>query len=503
MNKTVSNRKSQLIWYRAYIKRLWQDEEPEVMYYYDHPLCFVMAERIECAKRCKQARDPYFQGAVTHCLIKRCESEMDEADLQLLRMSWEIYYNQLCRDITTIAEMEQVWSKAATYLRWYCYQPNELDILGYDQRLFANRYRTLSIFHDFMEEWRKLINLRIKEVLSNPLLGLDLEQFMKHKKKIGLPIDFDMPDDSVVWDENGVSDGGTSQIPLGRGSKGKSPKEMMQITTYEDMFDLSYIEDLYKRYKTRIDEVVSIVGRTSDDDSSEKSLVSQMLQYQFPKPPYEDIDGITTGADLLNVIPSELPSLCSPDTDVLFYQKYVSQQLQSFSSFSKEDVKKISTVAHVSHDKGPIIISIDTSGSMSGYPYDFARLMVIRIYEMAVKQNRPMFLIEFSVQAKWIDLSGENGLEELSSFLCERYIGGTDGEEMFWTILKQLETENFHNADVVIVSDFDFELCLSDTLDNIHTAQSNGTRFYGINPTNCDGNPEYESVMDKIWRFYN
>ncbi|MBQ0143036.1 MAG: hypothetical protein KBT06_09620 [Prevotellaceae bacterium] len=129
-------------------------------------------------------------------------------------------------------------------------------------------------------------------------------------------------------------------------------------------------------------------------------------------------------------------------------------------------------------------------------------MMVIRIFEMTRKQKRPMFLVEFSVQAQYVDLTGEDGEEQLCRFLTEYFMGGTNGEEMFCTILNQLESETFSNADVLIISDFEFDLCTSKTMDRIRTARNLDTRFYGINPSNTEGNTQYENIMDSIWRFY-
>lgn len=500
MSNIDSNK--QLRWYHDYLRKLWEGDNIEIPYFYDHPLCFVLAKRVACAKKSYQASDRMFQNAVNTYLLKRCEDEINEADLQLLDLSWEIYYNKICRGIATIAELEQVWSSVATYLRWSCYQPNELDILWYDQRLFVDRYKTLPIFQQFMNEWRVLINQRVENTLCTPLLDLDIEQFREHKKKFGLSIESSLSEDCIVFSDTASRMDASSQATIGNGHEKISPTQLLDPMTYNDIFDLSYVETIYNRYKTRINAIVSIIGRTQESNSTNVSTVSQMLQYSFPKPPYEDIEGITIGKDILNVIPSELPSLCSSETDSLFYQKYACQQLQSFSSFPKEEAKKVKQQSNSEHKNGPIIVSIDSSGSMGGFPFDFARMMVVRIFEMVQKQKRPMLLVEFSVQAQYVDLTGEDGEEQLSRFLTEYFMGGTDGEEMFCTILNQLESETFSNADVLIISDFEFDLCTSKTIDRIRAARNLGTRFYGINPSNTEGNTHYENIMDSIWRFY-
>ncbi|MCQ2312603.1 MAG: hypothetical protein MJZ84_04040 [Paludibacteraceae bacterium] len=500
MSEVDSNK--QLRWYHNYLRKLWNGDDIEIPYIYDYPLCFVLAKRIACAKKSYQASNRIFQNAVNKYLLKRCADEITEADLQLLDLSWEIYYNKICRDITTIAELEQVWASVATYLRWHCYQSHELDVLWYDQRLFMDRYKTLSIFQQFMDEWRVLINQRVENTLCTPLLDLDIEQFREHKKKFGLPVGSLLSEDSIVFSDTASRMDASSQATVGNGHGKISPAQLLDPMTYNDIFDLSYIDTVYDRYKSRINVIVSIIGRTQEENSTNVSVVSQMLQYSFPQPPYEDIEGITIGKDILNVIPSELPSLCSSETDSLFYQKYACQQLQSFSSFPKEMAKKVKQQSNAKHQNGPIIVSIDSSGSMGGFPFDFARMMVLRIFEMVRKQKRLMFLVEFSDEAQCIDLTGEDGEEQLSRFLTEYFMGGTNGEGMFYAVLDQLESETYCNADVLIISDFEFDLCTPKTIDRIRAARNLGTRFYGINPSDTEGNTQYGNIMDTIWKFY-
>ena len=48
-------------------------------------------------------------------------------------------------------------------------------------------------------------------------------------------------------------------------------------------------------------------------------------------------------------------------------------------------------------EKGPIIVSIDTSGSMCGRPIELATCLLRQLLQMAKKQKRKCFLISFSV----------------------------------------------------------------------------------------------------------
>lgn len=149
-------------------------------------------------------------------------------------------------------------------------------------------------------------------------------------------------------------------------------------------------------------------------------------------------------------------------------------------------------------NNGPIILSIDTSPSMIGNPMAFAKWLVIKVYEIAKKENRPLYVINFSVKCRTINMCGKEGDEDLMSFLNNCISGGSDGYEMIRKILYQLETETYKYADALIVSDFEFTSLEKSLCDRIKEAQKLGARFYGLF-VNDRGNPSYKKVLDTIW----
>ena len=108
-------------------------------------------------------------------------------------------------------------------------------------------------------------------------------------------------------------------------------------------------------------------------------------------------------------------------------------------------------------EKGPIVVSLDTSGSMTGKPMQLAKCLLLQLLKMAKKQKRKCFLITFSVRANFLDLSRYGAWKQLKKFLDNHFSGGTDGEQMLRTALNMLQTANFSMADVLIISDFYFQ----------------------------------------------
>lgn len=149
-------------------------------------------------------------------------------------------------------------------------------------------------------------------------------------------------------------------------------------------------------------------------------------------------------------------------------------------------------------EKGPIVVSLDTSGSMTGKPIQLAKCLLLQLLKMAKKQKRKCFLITFSVRANFLDLSRYGAWKQLNKFLDNHFSGGTDGEQMLRTVLNMLQTANFSMADVLIISDFYFPKPISATQQKMQIEHEKGTRFYGLR---IDSNSDtYNDILDKIWQ---
>ena len=174
--------------------------------------------------------------------------------------------------------------------------------------------------------------------------------------------------------------------------------------------------------------------------------------------------------------------------------------MQSFAfrppSEKKEKTDK-KTTSTPRLQEGPIIVSIDTSGSMEGFPEKIAKALLIQILEMAKKKKRKCFLITFSVRTKVLEISKPGHWKKLKEFLKKNFTGGTNGEQMLNDILKTLKSKDHSMADALIISDFDFPYPLPGTQKDIFMEQAKGTRFFGLQIG--DGYNEYVHLLDKTW----
>lgn len=249
-----------------------------------------------------------------------------------------------------------------------------------------------------------------------------------------------------------------------------------------------------------IDEIAKIIGRQRSfmtDDTS--NLANKYLSSSIaPTPSYEEIDRIVEGNNLERVIPSEFSYLADSDTEMLFMARYVQRQLQQFMAPGNNmAVKDTCHVPQPRQAYGPIIVSVDTSGSMDGQPKEIAMSMLYQLLSIARRENRRCYLITFSVRSRSINLSEPGQWRNLDKFLSHSFSGGTNGEQMLRDAIRSLRTDDFTMADVLIISDFAFALPLPETIAAIRGNQSLGTRFYGLQ-IGVINNP-YFDILDKIW----
>lgn len=262
-----------------------------------------------------------------------------------------------------------------------------------------------------------------------------------------------------------------------------------------DYEDKKRVESYIHKYP-QLKEIVDVIGRDKDPTKEERdAVVYRFMPTTVSKnSSVEEIDRIESGDNLERVLAVELSM-----PEDLFYKRYATKELQQFSSPGKDKPRKVeSHTKDPRLTKGPIIVSIDTSGSMSGRPQKIAFSLLKQLLRMAKQQKRPCFLISFSVRSKSIDLSKPRNWRRIDDFLEHSFSGGTDGEQMLAEAIRVLQKGTFEMADVLIISDLQFPKPILATMEKIAKEKSLGTRFYALQIGKWSH--EYAKVMDRIWQ---
>lgn len=272
--------------------------------------------------------------------------------------------------------------------------------------------------------------------------------------------------------------------------------------------------DLLEKDKS-LNEFAAILGkhnrtqRLYEKELREKVIVKNEWK---AKPAYKgQISGIRMSSDISSVLPSELALFSNPATKKLFELKFAQNQLMSFKyeTFVPEEKNEIQTEEiskEKEEQKGPAIICVDTSGSMSGTPENIAKTITFALSKIALQEKRSCYLISFSIDIEILDLSFKDKtnnevLSTLVQFLRKSFNGGTDPCLALEHAVELLQTENWKNADVLMISDFVMDSLNEDLENKIEIEKKKNTDFFSL-VIGSGGNQETMNWFNHNW-FYN
>lgn len=158
--------------------------------------------------------------------------------------------------------------------------------------------------------------------------------------------------------------------------------------------------------------------------------------------------GVTLGNDLNNVLPSEFALLTVPTLKPVFFRNYSQQALLQFQHRSKEKL-----------GKGPIVVCLDESGSMSGEKEHWSKAVAIALLSIANKQKRTCRIIHFSDGVERVDDFPQGNLDPAKLLECMEFFsaGGTNWEEPLDSALSIIKSEReYKKADIILIGD---DLC--------------------------------------------
>ena len=251
----------------------------------------------------------------------------------------------------------------------------------------------------------------------------------------------------------------------------------------ENRFLRSIPKDLLKLAK--------VIGRSGSGDFKPSG--------HFPTAAKSDITGITIGDNLSSLLPSETALLSCPATQPTFYRNYVEKRLQIFASASSGN-------APVTHQDGPVIICLDTSGSMRGEKVEIACNLTMAITIIAQRRKRDVLVVKYSdwhFLLKVTKLSRQR--EDLEKFLSSYQGCGNAENELFRWLFKDIlpNEKAFDTADILCITDFGWEPLNDYTIKLIESFKRKGMIFYGLNVLGFEkwSFDPMTTVCDSLWKW--
>jgi uncharacterized protein with von Willebrand factor type A (vWA) domain len=160
----------------------------------------------------------------------------------------------------------------------------------------------------------------------------------------------------------------------------------------------------------------------------------------------DEIVGVEVGNDIRRLLPLEFVNLNHPALKMKFYRDFAAKQLLQYEM-----------IGHAEAGKGPVIVTIDASGSMSGTPNEWARAVVLALTSIAHREKRPVYVIEFSshVTGEWF-FPHKGGIdpEVATDFATSFNGGGTDNTMALIRAKEIFDTHpDFKQADLLVITD--------------------------------------------------
>jgi len=279
---------------------------------------------------------------------------------------------------------------------------------------------------------------------------------------------------------------------------------------YEDTdFDLLYHYEEVLKSEEQIRALADLLGRlrqaevASEEELYEKTFVHRKW-VNDPLMPAE-VSGVTTHNNIKQALATELALFAEPATSTAFLKKYADHQLLGYELSERRLVRHPEIFSEARQrikqkKKGPFIVCVDTSGSMEGAPERIAKVLCFAILKMAAENNRSAYLINFSQGIKVLDMKDiAASMQDLVNFLKMSFRGGTDISLALHEALQQLESQQYRDADVLVVSDFVMYRVSEDLTKRMEQQRFNKSTLFHNVTISDQGNAEVIACFDNNW----
>jgi uncharacterized protein with von Willebrand factor type A (vWA) domain len=222
----------------------------------------------------------------------------------------------------------------------------------------------------------------------------------------------------------------------------------------------------------------------------------------------QETRGLTRSDDISRLLPSEAALLARGRTvrqaRLLFYQKFAEKGLQTyerdgwgeFPTQINPDRREIRPTA----DRGPILLCVDTSGSMRGARETVAKALTLECMRAAKVQERGCYVFGFSgpQEVRELELNMDlKSINNLLEFLEKPFNGGSDFNAPVLRCLDRLHDAKWANSDILLVSDGELRQPGGDIMRKLSGAkQGMGLRVHGL----ILGSPETKRADPAVLR---
>jgi len=201
--------------------------------------------------------------------------------------------------------------------------------------------------------------------------------------------------------------------------------------------------------------------------------------------------GVHRAGRVARMLPGEAIMLAHPRLRLVWHARHAERALLCY----EDDDRMFETRPHIASGwcsqpgpvprsvMGPMLICVDTSGSMRGGAEAVAKAVVLEAARVAHAQQRACHVFAFGGPDEVIELTlshDEAGVSQLVGFLGQSFRGGTDICGPLARVLERLDEKDWQLADLLIASDGEFgaTAALAQELDRARSEA--GLRVQGV-----------------------
>jgi uncharacterized protein with von Willebrand factor type A (vWA) domain len=251
--------------------------------------------------------------------------------------------------------------------------------------------------------------------------------------------------------------------------------------------------------------IVRQLGRareTDETDASNHSDVRVMEEHlairpvvrivQVPDYPGETL-GVRRSGRVARMLPAEAMLLLHPRLRLVWHARHAERTLLSYEDNDRmPDVKhelapawrpSSRRVSNKRREMGPMLVCVDTSGSMQGGAEAVAKAVVLEAVRTAHAQQRACYLFAFSGPDEIVETELAvdcESIARLTEFMGQTFRGGTDISGPVERALAKLEDRNWQLADLLIASDGEFGATPGVAAQIRRAKEQRGLRIQGV-----------------------
>lgn len=236
------------------------------------------------------------------------------------------------------------------------------------------------------------------------------------------------------------------------------------------------LEDL-----SELREVIRRLGRAHETDDPDQSnlpqthvmeqvrmLAPQVRQTRIPDLPAQT-RGIQRSGRIARMLPSESVMLRHPRLRLSWFARHAERALLTYED---DDILRETVLVEAQAwrpapqpkparklEMGPMIVCVDTSGSMQGGAEQVAKAVVLEAMRVAHAQARRCYVYAFSGPEDIVEQAlalDHEGVQQILSFLGQSFHGGTDVGEPLARAVERLRQDEWHCADLLLATDGEF-----------------------------------------------